>query len=392
MTDHAHRRSTDTSHYTQGAQPDDNSAYATIDPSEPVVAFKLARIVLTADDTFRFAGATRNTGYDADGTASCLSNMHHAPYPSCQCGFWAVYKMTDVRSTTRGALGLHRYDTLARLVVEISGAAELHTEGLRGHRQRVLSAALPTQCARCKARSSTTIITRGSPQEALAVCTKHIKQDEHTMSPVELANALGTEVTISRELIDETDDPRRKAKPPIGPIRSQIASPLGVMIMVMSMAALVGLFTCIYVLVTAFSGTFWEDLSPMVNQAAAHPGQIGSYDEKAVKLYPVRFQGQLVGATAFDLANNHCSIVLKSSAPLTVFSHLTPMATNYSTSFVENITTNPASNFVNENTTVTSPKLQVIQNQRSPYIVAHVPQATPSACASVGKALSSTGP
>jgi hypothetical protein len=362
---------------------------SSIDLSQPVVAYKLARIVSTDDDTLSFAGAGRDVSYDAEATATCLGKMHRAPSQNCGCGFWAIYRLSDLHRVAKNATGVHRYDTYARLTVELTGPAELHELGLRARTQRVLSAALPATCARCKAPSTKAVLTKGLSREVLAVCAEHVREKEKVYSAADLANALGTEVSFTRALSDESTSARYTRRPH-SPFYNNFMSPYGLILVPATLVSLAFVMISTLFMLSAINGSYFEDLSPMLTQAADHPGQIVSYDGRAVQLNPIHAHGTVVGATSFDMTSNRCAVVVKAGAPKSIFAALAPMTHSYQTSYVATSTAFPDTNYVNENTTNSSPSLRAIRANHSSYIVAQTTAATPTQCTAIATTLTGT--
>jgi hypothetical protein len=145
------------------------------DPTEPLVVYKLGRIICTQPGEYRFSGVGqgKNSAYDADATAVCAVNHHRAPHPGCTCGFWGVYSLSNLAECTANATAEFEYDSLVRLTVEMSGPAELHDKGLRAYRQRVLHAAISTHCSTlsCSKPSATLVHARLTPGHVPQVAT-----------------------------------------------------------------------------------------------------------------------------------------------------------------------------------------------------------------------------
>jgi hypothetical protein len=135
--------------------------------------------------------------------------------------------------------------------------------------------------------------------------------------------------------------------------------------------------------VTLFANGFdpvtntWQGLSAPIATAFAHPGTIVSYANQPVALTPITSSAHSVGATVFNLSNNHCAVLLHANAPKTYFTALAPHATNDSTSYDNQ-------SYLSYSSTTLAPILA----EHPPVVVASVPSAaTQAACAALATSI-----
>ena len=117
---------------------------------DPIRGTKYAQLWLEPDGSVTFSGTGYAADrYDVEAYAVCAQGRDHpAPHPGCECGFWV-----PVRQESRLAAWDPRH---VALEVEVAGSVlwcsrEQHAHGspwgYRAQWQRVLSVALPSECA-----------------------------------------------------------------------------------------------------------------------------------------------------------------------------------------------------------------------------------------------------
>jgi hypothetical protein len=367
-------------------QGDDPFPFEDYDPTEPIVAYKVGRVLSTGPDQYRFAGVGwgANTAYDVDSTAECARYYHHAPHPHCGCGFWAVYELHDLSECAGNATGTFGYDELVRLTVEMSGPTELHDQGLRAYRQRVLQVAFPDTCiAEGCTQRSTALVVAALPQEhhrvleassVIQVCPDHIDEGHHQITPADVANGLSTEVTLTRHVADEGDSltSSKSAQATLTNKFRMFKTQMFFLALMMALVLVQG--TLLRGLIVTTSTSSWQDLSTVISQAATKPGSTMSYDNQPITVHPITANNVTVGATVFNLATNHCAVFLDTKAPQSYFDHLAPIATQYSTSYDD--TTWP---------TYQSKELSPLRAHHPPAIVASLPTTDPQVCAATAQ-------
>jgi hypothetical protein len=170
-----------------------------VEITEPLVAFKAARVVDLGGGKFAFEAlrlgkaSSHNTNYRVDDRAVCDlgGEDHQAPKTECGCGFWGVYERDDILECTRALLD----DECALLEVDVSGRCELHELGVRAEHQVVLSVTFGDTCSMCGKRPSTQLAF-GNRSRVYCICAEcsPLAKDDLLISTSELAGALETEV------------------------------------------------------------------------------------------------------------------------------------------------------------------------------------------------------
>jgi hypothetical protein len=359
------------------------------DPTEPLVVYKLGRVLCTQPGEYRFSGVGqgKDSAYDADSTATCAINHHHAPHPNCTCGFWGVYKLSDLAECTDNAISNHNYESLVRLTVEMSGPAELHDQGIRAYRQRVLHAAFPTHCSTLSCTRPTVALVHARntpghfPQAATGVrpvCSQDIRPADVEVSIADLCGALSTEVSITRDITQEGSDPPGVRRRPSRLKDSRLLRGyvLGAAVTLWTL----GLFLMVSLIQPSPT---WENLNPLITQAGAYPGAYLALDGTPVQIQPIRYNGTPVGATVFNLSDDHCYVAFHRTAPQAYFNALSTFATSYATFY-------PDPRYTQPYLSVTDHDSATLRTTATPDIVATTAPTTQALCAARAAQLSTT--
>jgi hypothetical protein len=236
--------------------------------------------------------------------------------------------------------------------------------------------------------SSTTTLAHPTPPTdqlftavVLPYCDKHVPPGYDCLSPVDLANALGTEVALDR-------DPSRElthlpitspsAPPKRWHIKQLIRRKRSPVFYILLYFALLATAMLVQVLVSSFSSLPWQDFSSLTPAAhTALPATVLANRPVALTPLPTPTAGTLV----FDLGTHSCVAVLPTPLARPLRTRLTTQATSYSTTFGDKGATATPYQAVN------SANLIKVLAASPPYVVAHLRPTTASTCAALASSL-----
>lgn len=164
--------------------------------AEPIMAWKIARLSLSADGgEFMFRPLSAPGQYGTDEEAECryvpgatpmffgaTRPYHRAPDPRCACGFYA-------RKERRGP----SVDQVV-LRVSLSGTVIVHQDGYRAQRQQVIGVEVPDSCVWCPERA-TRIEVPDPVDHYRRVAPVCVDCGDRTIGIADLAGGLGVDVT-----------------------------------------------------------------------------------------------------------------------------------------------------------------------------------------------------
>jgi hypothetical protein len=380
---------------------EDDAGAFDVDVSGPITAYKLARVYQTEPGVFRYMGIGVNLAYDSVSEAVCGLNPHHAPTADCGCGFWGMYEVADLSEATSDVARDGGYRAFARLTVELSGKCELHDLGVRGQKQRVIAVAFPKTCAYpdCDGVAETLVVSPLSRRDVIgpvkSMCGSHVGKRDQRITCADVANSLGVEVTMGRDVSLESRKPSKEVRMRSVLVNKTLRNGRSAVGILVRSVLILALFAGVAVVGSLIGASFsWstgtEDLSGLVNVGSGGAGQVLVYDERPVAVWPIRHNSKVVGGAVYDLGTKSCKVVLARSAPASYLANLGKIGSGWNSSLnsdgttgsvVPGFATNSSTGAMTSFNVVTASTLKGLLDQNPRYAVGHVAGSTQSACA-----------